>query len=200
MSSSTIAGLLADDDRRRVFAVLVLGASSYQEIACASGLEARAVAVALDRMENAGLVVRNTDAVELLVDRIVSEARQPKPLNTGITADLDGEQAAVVRTFFRDGRLTSIPMQRKKRLAIFDVLAQRFEPGQLYSESRVNLELGKAHPDVAALRRGMVDEGFMERRDGFYWRAGGTFLLTDSDSTDSALADEITSAASSEES
>ena len=27
----------------------------------------------------------------------------------------------------------------------------------------------------AALRRYLVDEGFLERRDGFYWRVGGTF-------------------------
>ena len=35
--------------------------------------------------------------------------------------------------------------------------------------------LGRFHPDFAALRRYLVDEGFMERRGGFYWRAGGTF-------------------------
>lgn len=27
----------------------------------------------------------------------------------------------------------------------------------------------------AALRRYLVDEEFLHRRDGFYWRAGGTF-------------------------
>lgn len=41
----------------------------------------------------------------------------------------------------------------------------------------MNLLLGMAHPDVAALRRHLVDEGFLERRDGFYWRAGGTFAI-----------------------
>jgi hypothetical protein len=31
------------------------------------------------------------------------------------------------------------------------------------------------HPDYAALRRYLVDEGFMERRHGSYRRAGGSF-------------------------
>jgi hypothetical protein len=30
------------------------------------------------------------------------------------------------------------------------------------------------HPDVAALRRYVVDEGLLERRDGLSWRGGGT--------------------------
>ncbi len=81
-----------------------------------------------------------------------------------------------LRPFFdRHGRLTQIPMQRAKRLVLLDVLAQRFEPGQLYSEARVNLILGQVHPDWAALRRYLVDEDFLGRRDGMYWRSGGTF-------------------------
>ena len=128
-------------------------------------------------MESAGFVTRDGDHIVLVEDQISAEARA-RPLPTpGVAVDGDTERQTVIRTFFRDGRLTQIPMQHKKRLVIFDVLAQRFEPGQLYSEARVNLELGKVHGDVAALRRGMVDNEFMERRDGMYWRAGGTFAL-----------------------
>ncbi len=30
------------------------------------------------------------------------------------------------------------------------------------------------HPDVAALRRYLVDEGLLTREAGVYWRSGGT--------------------------
>ena len=63
--------------------------------------------------------------------------------------------------------------------SILDWLAGRFEPGKTYPERDVNLLLGLAHADVAALRRYLVDEEFLERRDGFYWRAGGTFEMDD---------------------
>ena len=76
-----------------------------------------------------------------------------------------------------DGRLKSIPTQRAKRMPILDFLAGRFEPGKTFSESAVNLMLGEFHADTAALRRHLVDEEFLERRDGFYWRAGGTFVI-----------------------
>ena len=54
------------------------------------------------------------------------------------------------------------------------MLAQEFEPGRRYSEPMVNLMLGKWHEDTAALRRYLVDEGFLDREAGEYWRSGGT--------------------------
>ena len=33
------------------------------------------------------------------------------------------------------------------------------------------------HPDHAALRRYLVDEGFLTRDAGFYWRSGGTVAI-----------------------
>jgi len=40
--------------------------------------------------------------------------------------------------------------------------------------SLVNLVLGRWHADTAALRRYLVDEGFLDRADRQYWRTGGT--------------------------
>jgi hypothetical protein len=81
----------------------------------------------------------------------------------------------VLRTFVRDGRLTSIPTQHSKRLVVLDRLAQEVEPGERYSEGEVNTILRRWHDDTAALRRYLVDDGFMEREQGEYWRSGGTF-------------------------
>jgi hypothetical protein len=64
---------------------------------------------------------------------------------------------------------------RSKRLVVLDYLANQFEPGEAYAEADVNAKLAKFHPDVAALRRYLVDEQFLNRRDRFYWRSGGTF-------------------------
>ncbi len=81
----------------------------------------------------------------------------------------------VLRTFFDDqGRLTTIPARRAKRLVVLDRLAQLFEPGERYPETEVNRLLRNAHHDVAALRRHLVDEGFLGRENGVYWRTGGT--------------------------
>ncbi|TMB44425.1 MAG: DUF2087 domain-containing protein [Chloroflexi bacterium] len=70
------------------------------------------------------------------------------------------------------GRLLSIPVQHKKRLAILQWLVEDFQPGRLYAEAEVNRIVGRRHPDFAALRRYLVDEELMQRRRGVYWRTG----------------------------
>ena len=62
-------------------------------------------------------------------------------------------------------------------MVVLDFLAGQFEPGRTYPEEQVNYLLGRFHPDYAALRRYLVEEELLERRDGFYWRTGGTFEI-----------------------
>ena len=86
------------------------------------------------------------------------------------------DQDRVLRNFLdADGRLHTIPTKHTKLLVVLDHLAQSFEPGQSYSEAEVNDILNRFHPDHAALRRYLVDEQFLTRQDGRYWRSGGTF-------------------------
>jgi hypothetical protein len=79
----------------------------------------------------------------------------------------------VLTTFFRDGRLVSIPAQHTKRLVVLRHLVRVFEPGVRYPEREVNALLAVWHPDVAALRRYLVDHGMLAREAGVYWRSGG---------------------------
>jgi hypothetical protein len=85
------------------------------------------------------------------------------------------DRDAVLRAFVRpDGSLSTIPTKIRKRLVVLNEMAQQLEVGQTYDETAVNNLLRSWHDDVAALRRYLVEEGFVERRDGLYWRAGGT--------------------------
>jgi hypothetical protein len=79
----------------------------------------------------------------------------------------------VLRSYLRDGRLVSMPRAGRKRRIVLDNIAQLFEPGVRYPEVDVNLRLRQVWPDVAALRRYLVDAGLLDRSDAEYWRAGG---------------------------
>ena len=80
-------------------------------------------------------------------------------------------EAKVVRSFFRDGRLVSIPAQDKKKLVVLRHLRDRcFAEDRAYPEKEVNQRLAIFHPDVAALRRYLVDFGLMTREAGEYRR------------------------------
>lgn len=98
----------------------------------------------------------------------MSDSRDDVPL------ELQPEMQRVLRAFVVDGRIVALPSKYAKRLILLDWLAQDFEPGRKYSEQMVNLIIGRRHADTAALRRYLVDEGFMDREAGQYWRAGGT--------------------------
>ncbi|MBI2243441.1 MAG: DUF2087 domain-containing protein, partial [Nocardioides sp.] len=70
----------------------------------------------------------------------------------------------VLRAFLTDeGRLHTIPAKHAKLLVVLDHLAQRFEPGERYPEVEVNAVLQEFHPDHAALRRYLVENGFLTR-------------------------------------
>lgn len=82
---------------------------------------------------------------------------------------------AVLRAFLaEDGSLRSVPTRATKRLVVLDHVAQAFPIGQSWPEDEVNTILRRFHPDVAALRRYLVDGEFLDRRDGRYWRSGGS--------------------------
>lgn len=175
LDAATLVGLLADDDRRQVFAALALHETSVAGITRATGLDPERAARALGTLVGAGLVERADDGeLQLLGRAFAVAARAAARPAAGPGVDGPPEVVRVLRAFVRDGRLVSIPAQRAKRLVVLDRLAQEFEPGRRYSEAMVNLVLGRWHPDTAALRRYLVDEGFLDREAGEYWRTGGT--------------------------
>jgi hypothetical protein len=73
--------------------------------------------------------------------------------------------------FVRAGRLTSLPRREPMQVAACTFLAERFERGRRYSEREVNAILAGDAPDHATLRRLLVDRGYLQRRQGWYWRS-----------------------------
>ncbi|MEM9037623.1 MAG: DUF2087 domain-containing protein [Actinomycetota bacterium] len=164
-----LVGLLAEPARRRVVAALVLGASDVDGLVTATGLTRREVVDAVWRLQDAELVIGDDESLWLVEEAFAHAARTAAP-----APPPDDGNDAVLRPFVRDGRITAIPTARSKRRVLLDLLAQEFTPGERYPERRVNEILGRWHDDTAALRRYLVDEEFLDRANGEYWRAGGT--------------------------
>ena len=172
--AATIAGLLADPTRLKVVAALALGAGTIEQVAEVTGLPLKDVALAARRLGRAGLVRRDRHELELLTEQFGAAARAaaeaappPEPLSD------DPAEDAVLSAFVRDGRLVSIPAQQTKRRVVLEHLVRVFDVGVRYPEREVNALLAVWHPDTAALRRYLVDEGLLTREAGVYWRSGG---------------------------
>lgn len=175
LDAAAIVGLLADDDRRRAFAALELGAVTLDDVVRSGGLDPARAAKAVGRLAEAGLVIQQDGVLHVLGAAFQRAARQAlaRPPSDE-HADVPAEQRKVMDAFVKDGRLTSIPTQQHKRMVVLDWLAQDFEPGRRYSEQMVNLIIGKRHADTAALRRYLVDHEYLSREAGEYWRSGGS--------------------------
>ena len=63
-----------------------------------------------------------------------------------------------------------LPATRAKRQIVLAWLAERFEADRRYPEREVNERIRRHHPDYAWLRRELVDNRFMQREGGVYWR------------------------------
>jgi hypothetical protein len=167
--------VLADEERIKVASAVVLGSATTDDVVAATGLKKRRVLEALTKLEAAALVSRDESAWTFDVNRLKEIAREARPREEpDDVGDVDRETASVLRTFLRGGRLTSIPMQHSKRLVVLDHICRVFEIGVHYPEREVNAFLRAFHPDTAALRRYLVDEGFLTRENNIYWRSGGS--------------------------
>lgn len=179
IDASTIAGLLADADRRRVLAAVELGAGTLEATTTATGLPEHRVAKAIGKLVDAGLLTSSGGVLAVDGEAIAGAARRARqrPPRTEHAAELPAIRK-VLDAFVHDGQLTAIPAAPSKRRTVFDWLARRFEPGRRYREAEVTAMLDGHAEDAVTLRRYLVDAGFLDRRDGVYWRSGGTVELS----------------------
>ena len=168
---------LADPERLAIAGALARETASSAVLAESLGLAVSRVRKHLNRLTATGVVRlqpdRRTYALDPETLRWAAEQVGP-PRDAGLALGAANEdEEHVLRTFFRDGRLTEIPMKRAKRRIVLERIALEFEPGRHYDEKEVNVIVGRFLNDYAALRRYLVDEGFLDREHGVYWRTGG---------------------------
>lgn len=186
----------ADVPRLRVIGVLAGGPAAVGDIAAATGLTPAVVNRQLGLLVAVGLVEERRatgdggsgglggavhalriGAIHELGRRLAALDAQASDRVEATLRGPDGEElptdeAKILRAFFEDGRLTSIPAQEKKRMVVVRYLRDIcFAEDRPYPEKEVNQRLALYHPDVASLRRYMVDTGLLTRAAGEYRRA-----------------------------
>jgi len=172
---------LADPARLKIVGLLAQKPYSVEELAALLDLKAPTISHHLARLVKAGLVSARAEGYYSVyqLDRQALEQRARGLLSDGdlkaaaAEVDLDAYDRKVVADFStRDGRLKTIPAQRKKLEAVLRFGVKAFEPGRRYSEKQVNDALRRFHEDTATLRRELVGAGLMKREGGGgeYWR------------------------------
>jgi hypothetical protein len=179
VEAGELVGLLAEPERLRVVAAMVLGARTPTEIVHACGLDAKTAAAALRRLHTGGLI-EDAPGGYILRTALFKEAAiaaAPPPDEERPHGYVDPKVEQLVRTFVRGGRLVGLPAQRARRRIILEHLVSSFEPGVRYPEREVDAVLRAwtvdGPVDHVALRRHLIDESLLDREGGRYWRCGG---------------------------
>lgn len=170
--------LLMDEDRLRLIAALMAGEATLSTLSAAVNLAEPKVARHLDVLQRAGLVTTQDEPQTLLFQfnrqRFRTErgaffkaaARIGPPPPTFATPEEE-----VLNRFLDGERLVQLPVKGEKLLLVLEWLAGKFEPERRYAEKEVNQIIQQHHPDYASLRRFLVDNNFLQRERGIYWRS-----------------------------
>jgi predicted transcriptional regulator len=172
---------LADASRLKIIGLLAQGEYSVEQLAELLKLHPSTVSHHLSRLNKAGLVSARADgyysvyqletrSLEEMAQRLLSREDLPA---VAADVDLDAYDRKVLNSYLGpDGRLKSVPLQRKKLEVVLRYLAHQFELGVRYTEKQVNEIIARFNEDTAGLRRDMVDLGYLKRLSGGreYWR------------------------------
>lgn len=170
--------VLADDNRLKIIGLLARQSYSVEELAAILDLSSATVSHHLSRLVKAGLVQATVDQhyhvyslqLQTLRDRAQQLLARETWQEPTEELDLDAYDRKVLRDYTEEGRLKSIPRQRKKRDAILRYLVALFELERQYTEREVNEIISTFHDDYATLRRELIDGRFMARERETYWR------------------------------
>jgi predicted transcriptional regulator len=172
---------LADSNRLKIVGLLARESYTVEQLAAILGLGASTVSHHLSKLAEAGLVSATaqsyynyyrleTAKMERMAQHLLKTESLPDV--TG-DVDIDAYDRKVVGDYLLpDGRLKTIPSQRKKLQAVLRHIVNDFEPDRHYTEREVNQILGRYHEDTASLRRELVGAKLMAREGdgGSYWR------------------------------
>lgn len=169
---------LADERSLRLAGHLVDRSATIQELATMLDMRPQVVTRLMTTLADAGLVsstqhdgrttwTLNIDALRDQRKRLLTRERIQSPADEPGTPEWN---RTVLANFFDGDRLKEIPANLRKRQVVLAWLADQFDRDTRYPERDVNTIIKRHHPDSAALRRELIDHGYMSRADGIYWR------------------------------
>ncbi len=169
--AASLVRAVLDPVRLAVLAAAHEGPLSIEDLTNRTGATKRQIAEAIGYLATAGFLDDEHRLDIAVFHEIAAELPGDSP--TDLTGPWTDEEARVLGRFFDGDRLKRIPSSAAKRRLVLERIAMRFEPGVRYHERDVNFSIQLIYADYAAVRRWLIDEGFMDRADGAYWRIGG---------------------------
>lgn len=169
---------LSDKSRLNILKSLATEDMYVERLAERLGLTAATISFHLKKLEDAGAVTSHREQYYVvyslcldvfmmnIIDIIVEKSDEE---DAQIEREKEYRQK-IIDSFFKYGKLISIPAQRKKKKICLEEIAKSFETGKKYNEKQVNDIIIEFHEDYCTIRRDMISEGIMKRNGTTYIR------------------------------
>lgn len=169
---------VGDATRIRILSLLAGGPKNGQALAGILGLSAPTISHHLAKLKeiNAVAVRREKNIIYFHLNKDVllhySEAL-PKLVAEGTNERNDkGMELAhkkILDNFLtKEGKLKTIPSQRKKKLIVLHYIASGLKMGKIYEEKEINEYIKRYHEDYATIRREFIMSDIMHREQNQY--------------------------------
>ena len=171
--------VLGNESRLKILGLLANDERSVGELAALLELREPTVSHHLSTMKTLGIVdveangnVRMYRLNSSFLENMNKDMFSQSNLASLVTENTGDAWENKVLALYLDGdTIKEIPMKRKKQRVVLKWLVQKFEMDRKYHELELNERLKLYNPDVAALRRYMVEEQLMARDNkNMYWR------------------------------
>jgi hypothetical protein len=171
--------VLGNESRLKILGLLAQEERSVNELAVILDVKEPTISHHLAMMKEMGLVdvqaagnERIYSLVSSFLDNMNKDIFSQNNLATLVEENdnADAWDRKVLKAFVHGELIQEIPTKLKKRQVILKWLVEKFEEGVEYSEAEISQRLKQHHPDYAALRRYLIENGYMQRENGIYWR------------------------------
>ncbi|MEX1377785.1 MAG: metalloregulator ArsR/SmtB family transcription factor [Eubacteriales bacterium] len=177
-NSIMIFKCLSDKSRLRIINNLLKEPMYVELLAERLGLTPSTVSFHMKKLESCNLVTSHKDQYYVIY-QVNTEILNGTLLSLIQSGNVNTEEQElrqieyknkILSTFIKDGKLISIPVQRKKRRVILEEILKCFEKNTDYPEKEINIIISDFHEDFCTIRREMIMEGMFTRDKGIYRR------------------------------
>ncbi|MHC8521621.1 DUF2087 domain-containing protein [Rossellomorea sp. H39__3] len=172
---------LGDPTRLKIIYLLSEGPLHVGAVAGKLGLTAPTISHHLSRLKECNLVYsrreKNTVYYHLNIKVLLHHGKVLQQFAEGTKGEernMDQrvkEKQKVLNAFIgKDGKVSQLPAQQKKRLYLLEHFVEALEVGRKYEEKEINEYIKRFHDDYATVRREFIIHQFMFRENSIYER------------------------------
>lgn len=167
-----ILKILADKTRLEILGILLKEDCYVEKIASSLDITSATACYHLKRMEKAGIVkcARSQFYIMYSLNKEVFNMSLGEFIMPNEADSEEKYKRSVINSFFKLGKLLSIPVQQKKREIVLYEIAKAFEFDKQYAEAEVNSVIKDYYEDYCTVRRELIAFKMLERENSTYKR------------------------------